>query len=105
MSDQETRNGSVTRRDFLLAASAGTLAMGSGLGMVAPAVSQATGTATTGAVAGGAPANPAGYNILFILTDQERLFRPGELPAGFSLPGHERLLRTGTLFTNHTINS
>jgi hypothetical protein len=31
------------------------------------------------------------YNILFLLTDQERFFRPGELPAGFRLPGHERL--------------
>ena len=105
MSNEDTRNGSVTRRDFLRAASAGALAMGSGLAMAAPAGSQATGTATTGGVAGGAPASPAGYNILFILTDQERLFRPGELPAGFSLPGHERLLRTGTLFTHHTINS
>jgi arylsulfatase A-like enzyme len=105
MSNEDTRNGSVTRREFLRAASAGALAMGSGLGTAAPAGSQATGAAPTGGVAGDAPANPAGYNILFILTDQERLFRPGELPAGFSLPGHERLLRTGTLFTNHTINS
>jgi len=105
MSNEDARNGSVTRRDFLRAASAGALAMGSGLGMADSAGSQATDTATTRGVAGGAPANPAGYNILFILTDQERLFRPGELPAGFSLPGHERLLRKGTLFTNHTINS
>jgi arylsulfatase len=105
MSNEDARNGSVTRRDFLRAASAGALAMGSGLGRAATAGPQATHTATTRGAAGGAPANPAGYNILFILTDQERLFRPGELPAGFSLPGHERLLRKGTLFTNHTINS
>jgi arylsulfatase A-like enzyme len=45
------------------------------------------------------------YNILFILTDQERQFRPGELPAGLSLPAHERLRRQGTTFLNHTINS
>ncbi|GAA4752730.1 hypothetical protein GCM10023264_19630 [Sphingomonas daechungensis] len=45
------------------------------------------------------------YNILFILTDQERHFRPGELPIGFELPAHERLRKTGTYFTNHRIAS
>ncbi|MEG1834481.1 MAG: sulfatase-like hydrolase/transferase, partial [Burkholderiaceae bacterium] len=45
------------------------------------------------------------YNILFILTDQERFFRPGELPVGFSLPAHERLAKRGTSFVNHRINS
>src|SRR5262245_31165370 len=55
------------------------------------------------AASGGAPATP--YNILFILVDQERLFRPGELPAGFALPAHERLMRQGTSFLNHRINS
>jgi len=34
----------------------------------------------------------APYNVLFILVDQERFFRPGELPTGFLLPGHERLM-------------
>ena len=33
----------------------------------------------------------APYNVLFILTDQERYFRPGELPRDYRLPGHERL--------------
>ncbi len=52
------------------------------------------------------PRGAAGpYNIVFILTDQERFFRPGELPAGYSLPAHERLMQRGTVFTNHTINS
>ncbi|MGO9038071.1 MAG: sulfatase-like hydrolase/transferase [Steroidobacteraceae bacterium] len=45
------------------------------------------------------------YNILFILTDQERLFWPGELPTDFRLPAHERLIKRGTLFENHHINS
>lgn len=45
------------------------------------------------------------YNILFILTDQERYFRPGELPPDYSLPAHERLTKQGTTFTNHRINS
>jgi arylsulfatase A-like enzyme len=42
-------------------------------------------------------------NILFIFTDQERYFR--QLPPGLSLPGHERLWRTGTTFTNHYIGA
>ena len=45
------------------------------------------------------------YNILFILTDQERFFRPGELPADFRLPAHERLAKKGIVFENHRINS
>ncbi|CAB3736038.1 sulfatase-like hydrolase/transferase [Achromobacter piechaudii] len=38
-------------------------------------------------------------NILFVFTDQERYFN--ERPVGFSLPGHERLMRRGVSFTNH----
>lgn len=45
------------------------------------------------------------YNILFILVDQERYFLPGELPTGYSLPAHERLMKQGTTFVNHRINS
>ena len=45
------------------------------------------------------------YNILFILTDQERYFRPGELPKDYRLPGHERLMKSGIVFENHRINS
>jgi len=50
-------------------------------------------------------AAPGPYNILFILTDQERYFRPGELPEAYHLPGHERLARRGVVFENHRINS
>jgi arylsulfatase len=45
------------------------------------------------------------YNILFILTDQERYFRPGELPTDYRLPAHERLSKNGIVFENHRINS
>jgi arylsulfatase len=45
------------------------------------------------------------YNILFILTDQERYFRAGELPEDYRLPGHERLMTEGVVFENHRINS
>ncbi len=101
MSDDETNGSAVTRRDFLR--SAGAVALGLGAG--------GTAAANAGAIAGtdvpsGATAPVRGpYNILFILTDQERFFRPGELPAGFQLPARERLVREGTTFTNHRINS
>jgi arylsulfatase len=39
------------------------------------------------------------YNIVFVFTDQERYFRGW--PKGLSLPGHERLQRTGVTFHNH----
>jgi len=45
------------------------------------------------------------YNILFILTDQERYFRPGELPKDYRIPAHERLANKGIVFENHHINS
>jgi len=40
-----------------------------------------------------------GPNILFVFTDQERY--QAHWPAGLSLPGHERMERTGVTFTNH----
>jgi arylsulfatase A-like enzyme len=44
--------------------------------------------------------NDGGYNVLFILTDQEQYMGPAwPVP----LPGHERLRRTGTFFENHHI--
>jgi arylsulfatase len=88
-----------SRRDFLRNAGLGAVAMGLG----SPAVAA---TATAGVAprpAGRAPDGP--YNILFFLVDQERRFRPGELPPGFSLPARERLARQGTTFVNHRINS
>ncbi len=45
------------------------------------------------------------YNIVFILTDQERHFRAGELPGDYRLPAHERLAQRGIVFENHRINS
>lgn len=53
------------------------------------------------------PSGPpvSNYNILFILTDQERYFRSGELPVGYRLPAHEMLAARGTVFENHRINS
>ena len=45
------------------------------------------------------------YNILLIVTDQERYMPASELPAGYRLPGHEKLAARGTVFENHQIAS
>jgi arylsulfatase len=44
---------------------------------------------------------PGGYNILFVLTDQERYFEHQPVP----LPGRERLQKSGVSFINHWISS
>ncbi|PWB63537.1 MAG: twin-arginine translocation pathway signal protein [Betaproteobacteria bacterium] len=87
-----------SRRDFLRTASLGAAALGLGL---------PTGVTAASAPAARAAAEPQGgpYNILFFLVDQERRFRPGELPVGLSLPARERLAKQGTTFVNHRINS
>jgi arylsulfatase len=88
-----------TRREWLRTVGLGTAAtMAAGTaGPIAAASSEAR-------AAGSAP-SPGAYNILFILTDQERFFRPGELPRDFRLAAHERLARRGVVFENHRINS
>ncbi|HSA91315.1 MAG TPA: sulfatase-like hydrolase/transferase [Burkholderiales bacterium] len=80
------------KRDFLRVAGLGALALGLGTR------EQAFGQSAKPSVKGP-------YNFLFILTDQERFFRPGELPEGYRLPAHERLAKRGTTFVNHRINS
>lgn len=94
----------LSRRDFL--GKSALVAAGAG------AASLLGSTPGFSAIAGqpenqNALATPPGgnFNILFILTDQERYFRPGELPVGYQLPGHERLMARGTVFENHRINS
>jgi arylsulfatase len=88
------------RRDMLKTMGA-ALALGAGAG----AAGNASAATNAGPSGGTTPAGPGPYNILFILTDQERFFRPGELPAGYRLPAHERLMTRGTTFVNHRINS
>ncbi len=103
MKDYDDSNSSISRRDFLRIAGAGVTALGlgtvDGISRVASAAPVAGQAMQDGARATGP------YNILFILTDQERFFRPGELPAGFGLPARERLAKQGTTFLNHRINS
>jgi len=45
------------------------------------------------------------YNILMIVTDQERQMTPKEWPLGYRLPGHERLAQQGIVFENHQVAS
>ena len=83
-----------------------TMAAAAMAGSLGTTVSDAANAAHSGAAPGPAAAPPdRPYNILFILTDQERAFRPGELPRGYRLPAHERLAKRGVVFENHLINS
>ena len=94
-----------SRRTFLKTASAAAAAS-----TAAACDAPATNTAQRASISGGtesafpsadAPgSNDGGYNILFILTDQEHYMGP-RWPV--PLPGHERLRRTGTFFENHQI--
>ena len=88
----------IERRDLLKTMGAVAAAAATGTAAAAPGASPAS-TSKTGSARGGP------YNILLILTDQERYFRPGELPRGYRLPAHERLTSRGTVFENHRINS
>jgi arylsulfatase len=83
------------KRDFLRVA--GAMALGFGIGH-----SESSESAKP---APGQKRDRGPYNLLFILTDQERFFRPGELPEGYSLPAHQRLAKRGTTFVNHRIAS
>ncbi|MCU0975105.1 MAG: sulfatase-like hydrolase/transferase [Steroidobacteraceae bacterium] len=103
MAESNDTGPTVTRREFLRTAGAGAAAFGLGAGGLAGSASASSPDGR--GHAGPVPAAGGPYNILFILTDQERFFRPGELPPGFQLPAHERLMREGTTFTNHRINS
>src|SRR5215468_8290323 len=90
----------VTRRNILKTVGAGVAATAAG-SLLADAASAAKPRPAAELRRGaGGP-----YNILFVLTDQERLFRAGELPQGYRLPAHERLAQRGVVFENHRINS
>ncbi|MFO1323491.1 MAG: sulfatase-like hydrolase/transferase [Burkholderiales bacterium] len=98
-SDSPTSFG---RRNVLKAVGAGALASSTGANLFAEHTASAAKLSS-----GRVPSRPgsSAYNILFILTDQERFFRSAELPEGFRLPAHERLAKKGVVFENHQINS
>ncbi|WP_321938795.1 sulfatase-like hydrolase/transferase [Paraburkholderia sp. J8-2] len=92
------------RRGFLRAAGLATAAFGVGVHVpTANAVDRSQSVPSTSRsmprVAPSVP--PPGYNILFILTDQERYFDKWPFP----VPGRETLRREGITFTNHQIAS
>ena len=101
MDDDRPFQTPTSRRDILRIAGLGAVALGIGAGDAR----RLEAAAEPAPVAGGGARGGAPYNFLFLLTDQERFFRPGELPAGFDLPAHERLRKAGTTFVNHRINS
>ncbi len=96
----EDNAGGLSRRELLKAAGLGGLALGLGSSLLGrdSAVTVAEAAAAQ-PLDGRARSGP--YNILFILTDQERYF--DAYPPGLRLPGRERLMRSGVTFTNHQI--
>lgn len=89
-----------SRREFLKTAGVGALAtaMGGLLPTIPAMAAPSSRTSPSKAMSGP-------YNILFILTDQERYFRANELPRGYRRPAYERLAKQGVVFENHCINS
>ena len=93
-----------SRRDFIR--SAGLAALGTavtgtgGLGYSAPVTADSQKPRKARNNDRGGP-----YNILMIVTDQERYISPEEFPLGYRLPGHERLAQDGVTFENHQIGS
>lgn len=89
-----------SRRNFVK--TAGLTALGGAI----PSALGAAGPAPTSASSKGQSKQPGGrYNILMIVTDQERYMARADLPSGYRLPGHERLAERGVTFENHQIAS
>src|SRR5215468_7934056 len=104
MSSADKSKVNIGRRDALKTIAAGAVVASEATSLVAAAAAPASGTAPRADASKAATAGGP-YNILFILTDQEKFFRPGELPRDYRLPAHERLAKKGIVFENHQINS
>jgi len=90
----------LSRRDFLKKTGTAALALTAASTVSTAQAASKKSTAKPTAKAGQGP-----YNILMIVTDQERHLRPDELPIGYRLPGHEKLMSRGVTFDNHQIGS
>ena len=88
---KQPNNNEFSRRDFVKLSGSAALAGATGFGLPGIENAQALDTGR--------------YNILMIVTDQERYMPPGELLIGFRLPGHEKLASRGTVFENHQVGS
>ena len=86
-----SKQNRISRRDFVKTAGSAAVAAGTGLSMTGfeNALAQAD----------------SRYNILMIVTDQERYMPTSQLPPGYGLPAHERLASRGIVFENHQIAS
>ncbi len=89
----------ISRRDFIKVTGLATLTLGTGAVLNSPMATQAKSKKKLGQSSSGP------YNILLVMTDQERYMNQGELPNGYKLAGHERLAKQGVLFENHQIAS
>jgi arylsulfatase len=97
MDNTDDRKQTITRREFLTEVTAGVAATTLlGPEVIAPANAQG---AAPRAMSSGSRKDTASPQHVFVFTDQERYFRGW--PKGLSLPGHERLQRTGVTFHNH----
>lgn len=96
---ENDKENQLSRRDFIKAAGCATLSAGVGLSLSNAKPVRAQGKKFAKPSSGGP------YNILMIVTDQERYIPPSQLPDGYSLPGHERLAKQGIEFKNHQIAS
>ena len=103
-SDKKKDKGTkgLSRRDFLQTAGMATLALGSGAMSLTPETAQAQQSSSVKSRPAGS-LKPKRYNVLFILTDQER-YLP-ELSGKGHWPGRDRLTKMGTTFENHQVCS
>ena len=85
MSGSDKTKRGISRREFLEFGGFASLALGTNALAGTPTMATA---AQSDAKAAG-PAGSGPYNILFILTDQERYFDPSALPSGYALPKHD----------------
>jgi len=95
---EELTEHGLSRRQLLQAAGLATLAMGTGNLPFSAADAKAS-QPTRKKTQPGVPVTPKPYNVLFILTDQER-YAP-ELMGKGHWPGRDRLAELGTTFEHH----
>jgi len=89
----------LTRRDFVKMAGYASLSAGAGLSFLGSEIVRAESNKLVKSAGSGQ------YNILMIVTDQERYMNASEFPVGYQLPGHERLAKSGVMFQEHQIAS
>jgi arylsulfatase A-like enzyme len=95
------KSGGLSRREFIT--NTGLVTLGASTGGLINSTTASTGNKM--AAASDPVARDGPYNIMMIVTDQERYLSQGDLPPGYRLPGRERLAERGIVFENHQIGS